>query len=117
MNSWIKLSAVSLTGIVISFGILWGIQQFNQSANYNGNNTQQQFQGGSNMNTQGNNAQGGMNGQNGMNGQSNSNMNGQNGMSGQSSQNSQMSAPMMDDDMMPMMDDDMMPMPMPMPMM
>ena len=64
-NSWFKLAAVSLSGIVISFSILWGIQQLDQSRYYNGYNTQQ---GG--MNNQGNmNMQGSMNVQSGMNGQ------------------------------------------------
>ena len=88
MNSWIKLTAVALSGIVISFGVLWGIKQFDQSKYYNGYNNQQQYQGGMNsqgmntqgMNTQGMNTQGmntqGMNAQ-GMNAQG---MNSQSGM-------------------------------------
>ena len=108
MNQWIKLAVASLTGIVISFSILWGIQQFEQNRYYNGYN-QQQYQSGMNtqsgMNMQGYNA----NGEVGMNVQSNSGMNMQDtsGMNVQSSgsmssQGSNMGMPMMDDKMMGM---------------
>ena len=57
-NSWFKLAAVSLAGIVLSFILLWGIQQFNQYQYYNNMNNIQMngtnMQGG-NMNTQGGN--------------------------------------------------------------
>jgi hypothetical protein len=38
-NPWFKLAGVSLAGMVISFVILWGIQQVNQYKYYNGYNT------------------------------------------------------------------------------
>jgi hypothetical protein len=83
-NSWFKLAAVSLTGIVISFAILWGIQQFNQSRYYKGYNNGYNMQQ-SGMYNQGNmNAQGGMNMQQG---QGNMNMQqGQGTMNGQQMQ-------------------------------
>lgn len=123
MNKWIKLSALSLSGIVISFGVLWGIQQFDQARYYNGNNTQQQSQGGlnaqtgANMNMQSNGmnvqAGGGMNMQTSSNGNS-ANMQATPTMSNTQSSSSMgmpmMDMPMMDDKMMPMMDDKMMPM-------
>ncbi len=30
-NPWLKLSAVSFAGIILSFGLLWGIDQFSGS--------------------------------------------------------------------------------------
>lgn len=101
MNSWIKLAAVSLSGIVISFGVLWGIQQVNGTSYNNGYNTQQQYQNGSSMNAQGSmNMQGGSS----MSSQGSTNM-----QQGASMGMDQMSMPMMDDKMQ---DDKMMPMPM-----
>lgn len=125
MNKWIKLSAVSLSGIIISFGVLWGINQFDQARYYNGYNTQQQSQGnmnaqtGANMNMQSNgmNAQAGA----GVNMQTSSNGNSMNMQATPAMNNPQgsgsMGMPMMDMPMMnmpmmdmPMMKDKMMPM-------
>lgn len=65
-NPWIKLATVSLAGIVISFGILWGINQFNginsNSSMNMGNNNQMS---GMQMGQQG--SMSGMNTQNGIN--------------------------------------------------
>jgi len=62
-NTWFKLAGVSLGGIVLSFGILWGAQQVNQYNSY-GNQMQMnrnQMQMNGNMNNQGSsNMQGGM---------------------------------------------------------
>lgn len=35
-NPWIKLATVSFAGLLISFALLWGIQQFNSYQYYNG---------------------------------------------------------------------------------
>jgi hypothetical protein len=68
-NSWLKLAAVSLAGIVVSFGILWGINSFSNT-NMNNMNMGTGYQ-----NTQtygatenGYNMQGSMNMQGNMNG-------------------------------------------------
>lgn len=75
-NAWFKLASVSLAGIVLSFILLWGIQQFNQSQLFYNVNTQtngmnMQYNGGmgsmAGMNMGGNiNMQGNMNMQGGM---------------------------------------------------
>lgn len=41
MNSWFKLAAVSLAGMVISFIVLWGYQQYIQTQYYNNMNGMQ----------------------------------------------------------------------------
>ncbi|MDO9535231.1 MAG: hypothetical protein Q7J85_07865 [Bacillota bacterium] len=45
-NPWVKLAVLSFAGIVLSFGILWGINQYN---GYNGINANYRY----NMNMQG----------------------------------------------------------------
>lgn len=100
-NPWFKLAAVSLAGIVISFAVLWGIQQFSSYRYYNGYqaqgymNTQNGYYNGYyNANGNGMNMQdgmgSGMNVQGGMKMQSNMNggMNMQAGMNMQGNMNS-----------------------------
>ncbi len=70
-NPWLKLAAVALIGILISFGILWGINEFNKNYYYGGMNTGYGY----NMNRMSNNDMYYMN-TNGMNMQGNMNMNG-----------------------------------------
>lgn len=41
LNSWFKLAAVSLAGMIVSFLILWGLQQYNQYQYYNNMNGMQ----------------------------------------------------------------------------
>lgn len=64
-NSWFKLATVALTGLVLSFVLLWGIQEFNQYKYYNGYNSTGTMQmngyGNMNMNQNGINIQGNMN--------------------------------------------------------
>ena len=79
-NSWIKLAAVSLAGIVVSFVILWGINQFNTTNGAGNMNMGYGYQNRQHYGMNGNNAMNGMNmqGQGSMNG----NMQGGKGMMG-----------------------------------
>ena len=85
-NTWFKLAAVSLVGIVISFAILWGIGQFSNYPIANGANPGYgyQYENSNGMNLQGMNGsyQGNwnMNGMPGMNAQGGMNINGMPGM-------------------------------------
>ena len=73
-NTWAKLVVVSLLGIVVSFGILWGVNEFNR---YNYAKAMYGY----NMNMNGMNIQGNMNIQ-GMNTMPMDNMQGGMGMMG-----------------------------------
>lgn len=55
-NTWFKLAIVSLAGILVSFGILWGINQINGS-NINGTmNMGSGYQSGQHYGSNGNNS-------------------------------------------------------------
>lgn len=88
-NAWFKLAVVSLGGVILIFGLLIGIQSFNQNS-YNSYNMYQQRY---NTQMQGTmNAQGNMGMMNGRN-----NMQGNMGMMGGMKEHGNMG--MMDDDM------------------
>lgn len=78
-NAWFKLAAVSLTGLIMSFVILWGVGQFSQYKYNNAymNNIQNSMNGQGYRNMQGMNGQGYMN-MSGMNAQGSMNMPGMN---------------------------------------
>jgi hypothetical protein len=71
-NPWIKLAAVSFAGILISFAVLWGVQQFSnyQYYNHNNMNSNTMMNGGYNWNGMG----GSYNGSYNMNGMNQNNM-------------------------------------------
>ncbi|MBB6215460.1 hypothetical protein HNQ80_001549 [Anaerosolibacter carboniphilus] len=73
-NPWVKLAVVSLLGIVVSFGVLWGVNEFTRY-----NNAQAMYGYNMNMapmNNMSMNMQGNMNMQGGMNMMPMDNMNG-----------------------------------------
>lgn len=86
-NPWLKLSAVSFGGIIISFGLLWGINQFSGS-----NSSQGIYQNG--MQVSMNAASNGMNMQGNMSLQGNMNMQGNSGMQGNMGMQDNMSSGM-----------------------
>lgn len=80
-NPWLKLSAVSFAGIIISFGLLWGINQFSGS-NSNQGIYQNRMQVSMNAGSNGMNMQGNMNMQGSSGMQGNTGMQGNMGMQG-----------------------------------
>jgi hypothetical protein len=104
-NSWFKLATVALAGLVLSFILLWGIQQFNQYKYYNGYGSTGtiQMNGYGNMQMNQNQMNSIMN-QNGMNMQGSMNIQGNMKMQGSSNMQSGMGMDMMNKGMN-MMDD------------